>query len=378
MKRFLLSWLTVLSRRKREAIAGPVARGRAAPAILTVLSSMRGAFVGIAAFSGVINLLALTGSLFMLQVYDRILPSQSVPTLVALTIVVAGLFLFQAGFDVIRSRLLVRVASRVDETFGERTYRAVLNLPLRAVPAGDGLQPIRDLDTVRNFLAGPGPTAICDLPWIPVYLIFVYLLHPLLGLLATFGVFLLLALTVLTDRLSRGSTAEAAAEGLTRVGLAAEGRKNAEVLQSMGLADRMVERWLAASEQHLRAQQAASDVAGGFGAGAKVFRSFLQSAILATGAYLVIKGDLSAGAIIASSITSSRALAPIDIAISQWKSFIAARQSAAQLEGLLRSPIATARQSPLALPAPAIELTVDGVAATALKPGPCSCASTIR
>jgi ATP-binding cassette subfamily C protein len=301
-----------------------------------------------------------------------------VPTLVALTIVVAGLFLFQAGFDVIRSRLLVRVASRVDETFRERTYRAVLNLPLRAVPAGDGLQPIRDLDTVRNFLAGPGPTAICDLPWIPVYLIFVYLLHPLLGLLATFGVFLLLALTVLTDRLSRGSTAEAAAEGLTRVGLAAEGRKNAEVLQSMGLADRMVERWLAASEQHLRAQQAASDVAGGFGAGAKVFRSFLQSAILATGAYLVIKGDLSAGAIIASSITSSRALAPIDIAISQWKSFIAARQSADRLEGLLRSPIATARQSPLALPAPAIELTVDGVAATALKPGPCSCASTIR
>jgi ATP-binding cassette subfamily C protein len=288
-----------------------------------------------------------------------------VPTLVALTIVVAGLFLFQAGFDVIRSRLLVRVASRVDETFGERAYRAVLNLPLRAVPAGDGLQPIRDLDTVRNFLAGPGPTAICDLPWIPVYLIFVYLLHPLLGLLATFGVFLLLALTVLTDRLSRGSTADAAAEGLRRVGLAAEGRKNAEVLQSMGFADRMVERWLVASEQHLRAQQAASDVAGGFGAGAKVFRSFLQSAILATGAYLVIRGDLSAGAIIASSITSSRALAPIDIAISQWKSFIAARQSAARLEGLLRSPMAAAKPVPLPLPAPALELTLDGVAATA-------------
>jgi ATP-binding cassette subfamily C protein len=326
---------------------------------------MRGALVGIAAFSGVINMLALTGSLFMLQVYDRVLPSQSVPTLVALTVVVAGLFLFQAGFDLIRSRLLVRVASRVDETFGERTYRAVLSLPLRAVPAGDGLQPIRDLDSVRNFLAGPGPAAICDLPWIPIYLGFVYLLHPLLGLIATLGVFLLLALTFLTDRLSRGATADAAGEGLRRVGLAAEGRKNAEVLQSMGFADRMVERWLAASERHLRAQQAASDVAGGFGAGAKVFRSFLQSVILATGAYLVIRGDLSAGAIIASSITSSRALAPIDTAINQWKSFIAARQSAARLEGLLRSTIAAAMPLPLPLPAPEAELTLDAVAATA-------------
>lgn len=329
------------------------------------MSSMSGALFGIAAFSGVINLLALTGSLFMLQVYDRVLPSQSVPTLVALTVVVAGLFLFQAVLDVIRSRLMVRVASRVDEALGERIFRAVLDLPLRGPPAGDGLQPIRDLDTVRNFLAGPGPVAILDLPWIPIYLTFVYLLHPLLGLLATLGATLLLVLTALTDYMSRSASSQAAGEAQRRHALSAEGRKNAVVLRSMGFADRIIERWLTASNNHLDAQQRASDVAGGFGSVAKVFRLFLQSAILGLGAYLVIEGEVSGGAIIASSITSSRALSPIDLAISQWKSFLAARQCAGRIDALLRSPVCAVKPTPLPLPAPRLGLTVDCLSATA-------------
>lgn len=364
MRRFIRSCLNILSRRAGAASshAGEVDEPAS---VLTILTSMRGAIVGIAAFSGVINLLALTGSLFMLQVYDRVLPSQSVPTLIALTVIVAGLFLFQGALDVIRSRLLVRVGSRVDEMLGERTFRAVLALPLRAQHAGDGLQPVRDLDTVRNFLSGPGPSALFDLPWIPVYLAFVYLLHPLLGLLATLGAVLLLGLTLLTNSLSKKSASDAAAHAQQRQGLSAEGVRNAEVLRSMGFADRMVERWLAAGEKHINTHQGASDVAGGFGAMARVFRSFLQSAILATGAYLVIKGDLSAGAIIASSITSSRALAPIDVAIAQWTSFTAARQSAERLKELLQSPLARTRTAPLALPAPVRELTVEAVTATA-------------
>ena len=355
----------VLAQRGRGTAAKPAAGRVPKLSIMSLMASMRGALFGIAAFSGVINLLALTGSIFMLQVYDRVLPSQSVPTLVALTVVVAGLFLFQAFLDVIRSRLLVRVASRVDEALGEHTYRAVLELPLRVQPAGDGLQPIRDLDTVRNFLSGPGPVAILDLPWIPIYLIFVYLLHPLLGLLATLGAIMMLALTFLTDYLSRGASAEAVGGAQRRYGLSAEGRKNAVVLRTMGFADRMVERWLAASASHLHAQQQASDVAGGLGALAKVFRGFLQSAILALGAYLVIQGEVSGGAIIASSITSSRALAPIDLAISQWKSFLAARQSASRIEALLRSPLFAAKAPPLPLPPPCQDLTVEGLSATA-------------
>jgi ATP-binding cassette subfamily C protein len=364
MRRFFRSCLNIFSRRAGGA-SGHSDNGDEPASILTILSSMRGAIVGIAAFSGVINVLALAGSLFMLQVYDRVLPSQSVPTLIALTVIVAGLFLFQGGLDVIRSRLLVRVGSRVDEMLGERTYRAVLALPLRAQPAGDGLQPVRDLDTVRSFLSGPGPSALFDLPWIPVYLAFVYLLHPLLGLLATLGAVLLLGLTLLTNALAKTSASQATIHGQQRQGLSAEGVRNAEVLRSMGFADRMVERWLAAGEQHLHAHQSASDVAGGFGAMARVFRSFLQAAILATGAYLVIKGDLSAGAIIASSITASRALAPIDLAITQWTSFVAARQSAERLEELLQSPLARTRAAPLPLPAPVRELTVEALTATA-------------
>jgi PrtD family type I secretion system ABC transporter len=333
--------------------------------VRSLMSSMRGALFGIAAFSGVINLLALTGSFFMLQVYDRVLPSQSVPTLVALTVVVAGMFLFQAVLDVIRSRLMVRVASRVDEVMGERIYRAVLDLPLRGPRAGDGLQPIRDLDTLRNFLSGPGTVAILDLPWMPVYLIFVYLLHPLLGLLATLGAAVLLVLTALTDFMSRSATAQAGGQAQRRHALSAEGRKNAVVLRSMGFADRMVARWLAVSSSHLDAQQRASDVAGGFGSIAKVFRLFLQSAILGLGAYLVIKGEVSGGAIIASSITSSRALSPIDSVISQWKSFLAARQSASRIDTLLRSPICAVKPPPLPLPAPRLSLTVEGLSATA-------------
>lgn len=355
----------VFSKNGHGSAPKPAAAWAPKRSILSLMASMRGALVGIAAFSGVINLLGLTGSFFMLQVYDRVLPSQSVPTLVALTIVVAGLFLFQAVLDVIRSRLMVRVASQVDEALGERIYRAVLDLPLHCTPAGDGLQPIRDLDTVRNFLSGPGPVAILDLPWIPVYLVFVYLLHPMLGMLATFGAMLLLFLTLLTDYMSRGSAVLSATEAQRRHALSAEGRKNAVVLRTMGFADQMVERWLAASGGHLHAQQRASDVAGGFGSLAKVFRAFLQSAILALGAYLVIEGEVSGGAIIASSITSSRALSPIDLAISQWKAFLAMRVSARRIEALLRSPICVAKPALLPLPAPRFGLTVDGLTATA-------------
>jgi PrtD family type I secretion system ABC transporter len=365
MRGFLVAGIEGLLKSGPGEASRPAAARAVKLSVLTLMSSMRGALFGIAGFSGVINLLALTGSIFMLQVYDRVLPSQSVPTLVALMVVVAGLFLFQAALDVIRSRLLVRLASRIDEALGERTYRAVLELPLRGVPAGDGLQPIRDLDTVRNFLAGPGPTAILDLPWIPVYLIFVYMLHPLLGLLATFGAVLLLALTLLTDYMSRGATADCARDAQRRHALSAEGRKNAVVLRSMGFADRMVERWLAASGCHLHAQQQASDVAGGLGAFAKVFRLFLQSAILGLGAYLVIQGEVSGGVIIASSITSSRALSPIDLAISQWKSFLAARQSAGRVDALLRSPMFAVTAPPLPLPPPRLTLTVESLSATA-------------
>lgn len=320
---------------------------------------MRRWLVGIGLFSGVINLLALTGSFFMLQVYDRVLTSRSVPTLVALAIIAAALYALQGVLDFIRSRLLVRMGSRVDQLLGARVYDAVLRLPLRTATPGDGLQPLRDLDTLRGFLAGPGPIAILDLPWMPIYLAFVFILHPLLGWLAVAGALVLVGLTIATEVMSRQPARYATGEASKRHALSAAGRRNAEVLQAMGFGHRMTARWLAVSERHLAAHQRASDVSGGLGAISKVFRAILQSSILALGAWLTIRGEVSAGAIIASSIVSSRALAPIEAVIGNWKSFLAARDGRQRLAVLLESLPAAA--APMALSAPCQDLVVEGL-----------------
>jgi len=337
---------------------------RGEPPILTELfAALRGAALGVALFSGVVNLLALTGALFMLQVYDRVLTSRSVPTLVALTVIVVGLYAFQGILDLVRSRLLVRIASQVDAALGERAYRAVLELPLRGVTGGDGLQPIRDLDTLRAFLSGPAPLAILDLPWMPLYLGFIFLLHPLLGLLALAGAIALLAITMLTEWRSKGPSRHINQTMQQRLAISTASRRNAEVLRAMGFGHRIAGRWLEASAAHLAAQQQASDVTGGLGAVAKVLRMLLQSGMLALGAYLVIIGEVSAGVIIASSIAASRALAPIDLAIANWRSFVQARQSHRRLAMILG---AVGGPGPiLSLPPPCRDLSLENVTVAA-------------
>lgn len=339
----------------------PVSRrtGESQSELTRALSSLRVWIAGVGFFSGVINLLALTGSIFMLQVYDRVLASRSVPTLVALAAIAAVLYALQGVLDVIRSRLLVRMGSRVDEMLGAQTYRAVLQLPLRSTRQGDGLQPIRDLDTIRSFLASQGPPALLDLPWIPIYLGFVFIMHAWLGWLATAGAAFLVVLTIATEILSRRPAREAAIAAVRRQTLSMAGRRNAEVLRAMGFGDRLTERWLDASRRHLAAHVRSGDVTGGLSAISKVFRAILQSAMLALGAWLTIRGEVSGGAIIASSIVSSRALAPIDLAIANWKPFLAARESRRRLTELLGRSLGPV--TPLALPAPREHLSIEGV-----------------
>jgi len=334
----------------------PTARGR----LSSAFGAVRGWLVAVGMFSGLINLLALTGSIFMLQVYDRVLTSRSVPTLVALAIIAAALYLLQGVLDLVRTRMLVRMGSRLDEILGEKTYSAVLTLPLKTRGDGDGLQPIRDLDSIRSFLTGPGPSAILDLPWIPIYLAFVFILHAWLGWLATAGAVALIILTLTTEALSRKPAKRVFAEGNKRQTLAAAGRRNAEVLKVMGFAERHQARWLAANAAYLSAHQHASDITGGLGALSKVFRALLQSAILALGAWLTILGEVSGGAIIASSIVSSRALAPIEQAIANWKAFLSAREARGRLGTLLSGPDA-ASLAPMQLPPPNHTLNLEGV-----------------
>ncbi|MGE3228676.1 MAG: type I secretion system permease/ATPase [Hyphomicrobium sp.] len=336
-------------------VAGAVARSE----LKDALRSCRTAFIGIAAFSLIINVLMLTASIFMLEVYDRVLPSRSVPTLIALTVIAGILFAALGLLDIIRSRLLLRAGSAIDEAMDARVFDAMVRLPMRA-GNGNDLQPIRDLDAIRGFLSSQGPTALFDMPWLPFYLALVYAFHPLLGLTALIGAIILVALTVTTEVMTRRPSREATAHSAARINLAQACVRNAEVLAGMGFASRLGAIWASHNERALESQRRSGDIAGGLGAAARVLRMVLQSAVLAVGAYLVIMAQASPGIIIAGSILAGRALAPVDIAIANWKNFMAARQGWTRLEQLLAKLPSVAR--PMALPAPKSRLHAEGLA----------------
>ncbi len=283
--------------------------------------------VAVGLFSGIINLLALTGSFYMLQVYDRVLPSNSVPTLIGLTVLMALLYVANGFLDFIRVRVMSRVGVRIDNDVRASVYQAIRFLPLKYRKSGDGLQPIRDLDTVRGFCSGLGPTALFDLPWVPIYLLIVFLLHPVLGVFAVFGAIILVSLTLLTEQQTREPTLSAVTSASARYAFGEETRRNAEVIHALGLGDRMLDRWEKLTARHVTDQMIANDAASGIGSISKVMRLFLQSGILGLGAWLVIQGEVSAGTIVAASIIMARALAPIETAIAHWRGFVAARQS---------------------------------------------------
>jgi ATP-binding cassette subfamily C protein len=299
------------------------------------LHACRSAFIGVGVMSFVINILYLTGSFFMLEVYDRVLPSRSIPTLVGLIVLAGGLYIAQGVLDLIRNRILIRIGSTLDEMLSQRVYDIVVRLPLRAGNRGEGLQPLRDLDNVRTFLSGAGPGALFDLPWLPLYLLICFAFHPLIGLTALVGAILLISLTVLTEYLTHSPAKRSTVLAVRRQNLALASRRNAEVLVAMGMSGRVGQTWERSNRDYLNSNQRASDVAGGLGAIAKVMRMMLQSVVLGVGAWLVINQQATAGIIIAGSILSARALAPVDLSIAHWKSFVVARQSWERLNKLL-------------------------------------------
>jgi ATP-binding cassette subfamily C protein len=309
--------------------------------------------------SCIANVLALTGSLYMLQIYDRVISSHSVPTLVALSALVVGLYLFLGAIEVVRSQILVRIGSRVDSRLAERAHDAVMRLRSFVGAQANPMQPIRDVDAVRTYLSGQGPVAILDMPWMPIYVAFVFLLHPLLGWVTVFGAFFLICVTLLTEWLTRGPGETAAAAAKRRWSLAESSERNAEVVRAMGFGHNLIRRFAASNAEHLTANERMSDVVGGLSVVSKVFRLMLQSALLGLGAYLTIKGEMSGGAIIACSVAASRALAPIEIAIANWRSFAGARQSWARLNAVFQT--LPPNVQPLELPKPTRSLSVEGV-----------------
>ena len=335
----------------------PAAAALARSELGAALASCRGAFVAIGLVSGLSNVLMLTGAMFMLEVYDRVLPSRSVPTLIGIAILAGGLYMAQGFIDLIRGRLLVRIGSALDEAVSGRVFDTILRLPMKVARVSDGLQPLRDLDSVRSFLSGLGPIALFDLPWLPLYIGICYLLHPWLGYTALAGAIILAALTLLTEVLTRRPTKAAASFATSRSELAQAGHRNAEAIVAMGMTGRMVHRWAEANRQYMAGQLGASDVVGGLGAVSKVLRMTLQSAVLGVGAFLVIRQDATGGIIIAGSILAARALAPVDLAIAHWKAFAACRQSWQRLNKLLT--LLPPEQAPMLLPAPRERLIVE-------------------
>nr|WP_245310791.1 type I secretion system permease/ATPase [Bradyrhizobium valentinum] len=324
-----------------------------------VLSPLAPALVGIAVVSGVVNILALTSPLFMLQVYDRVLASRSVSTLIGLATLAAVLFGFQSLLDVIRGRVLLRMGETFDRKLSGRVHEAIVSLPLEARMPGDGLQPLRDLDNVRGFLSGQGPTALFDLPWMPLYLGICFLFHFWIGITALVGAIVLVSLTVITDVLSRGPTRAAMLHGMARNAMMEAGRRNAEAVRAMGLGGRVAERWQNANTDYLAANRRTGDIAGGLGGASRSLRMILQSGMLAVGAYLVIRQETSAGVMIASSIMMGRALAPVDLAIASWRPFLMARQSWGRLKELFAMMPET--RAIMALPKPERELRAEAI-----------------
>ena len=323
-----------------------------------ILGQSRQAFVGIAVISTVLNVLLLAGSIYMMLVYDLVLPSRSVPTLVGLFALVTVMYGFQAALDLIRAGLLRKVAATLDIGLAARVHRLIATLA-RTHPDRDSMQPMRDLQSVCGFLGGAGPTALIDLPWMFFFIAVLFLLHPLIGLTVLVGGVLLVGLTLLADRLSREPVARLTALASARGKVAESTSRHAEVLHALGMEGRAAAAWTHIGREHLDAQERVSGVAGTLGGLSKIARLLLQSLVLTVGALLVMDGRASGGVIFASSILSSRALAPVELAIANWRGFVGARQSWARLTGLL-DQLGDTPALP-ALPAPKATLSVEGL-----------------
>jgi ATP-binding cassette subfamily C protein len=327
--------------------------------LAAALRSCRTAIIALGCASALINVLYLSGSVYMLEVYDRVLTSRSVATLVGLTVLVVVLYAFQGFLDLLRGRVLIRIGRYLGQSLSIRVYETIARLALSTRSSGDGLQPMRDLDQVRGFLSGAGPVALLDLPWMPFYIAICFAFHFWLGVTALGGAIIIVTLTVLTELKTREPQKAATEIAGRRQALAEASRRNAEVLHAMGMAPRVAVMWGELNNKFLDTYQRASDVSSGFGAMSKVLRMTLQSAVLGVGAYLVINQEASAGVIIAGSILSARALAPVDLAIANWRGFVGFRQSWSRLNALLaRIP---AEKDQLALPRPTAVLAVENL-----------------
>lgn len=330
------------------------------------LRPYREAGISIVLLSIALNVLALTGSIYLMLVYDRVLLSGSVPSLLTIFAIVIVLYLFQGAFDTQRARLLDMTGQGLDRALAGRLQALESDLAVRGELAALPSTPLRDLDHIRSFMAGQGITALIDLPWIAFFLLVLWLLHPLLALTTLAGALVLGVVTWANDRQTRSGVDEANRLARQRALVAERVRRNLGAIRGLGIASRMDALATAAHEGFVARQSALAQTLAKYLALGRGMRMFVQSAVLTVGAFLVIDHQATGGIIFASSILSGRALAPVDQVIANWRNFIGARQAWQRLEPLLASHPERAEPSVL-LEAPRASLSVDGL--TVAPPG---------
>ncbi len=319
----------------------------------------RGLLAAVMAFSMFTNLLMLTGPLFMLQVYDRVLTSRSQETLAALFLLVALLYLFYGLIDFARGRVMARIGARLQLAFGPRVFSAAIARAALGRGGAGGATALQDLDAIRSLFAAPVLLAFFDLPWTPVFLAAIFIFHPLLGWLAVVGGGLLIGVTVINRVVTNGRLEQAQGTANAAQRLARQAETGGALVWSQGMVPAMTERWARLRDRAGSSELGANDRTGTFTAFSKAFRLFLQSAMLALGAWLVLRHEVTPGAMIAASILLGRALAPVDQILGQWSLIQRGRSGWTRLAAFLREMPAAAE--PTELPAPEARLSVQGV-----------------
>ncbi len=328
--------------------------------ISEALAGFKKAFRNVGVFSAVINMLMLMPALYMLQLYDSVLTSRNEMTLLMLTLIMLGAYIFMAALEFVRSFVLIRVGAKLDLELNKRVYTAAFEQSLKQGDGNAG-QALQDLTNIRQFLTGNALFAFFDAPWFPVYILVIFLFHPILGVFALCGTIILIVLAFINEKISHKPLAEASAMAVASNSLATNNLRNAEVIEAMGMLQNLQARWYELHSKFLNLQADASEKAGIINACTKFTAVSLQSLMLGLGALLVLEDSISPGMMIAGSILLGKAIGPVQQLIGAWKQFGSTRSAYERLTVLLdKNP---AREASMELPKPKGNISVENVTA---------------
>jgi ATP-binding cassette subfamily C protein EexD len=323
------------------------------------LKACKGSFISVGIFSLFVNALMLVPTFYMLQVYGRVVTSGSISTLVMLTIIMTVLVITMGSLEWVRSRIMIRVSTKLDVLLSRDVYKASFKRSLESGGMDASAQSLNDLTGLRQFLTGNGLFAFFDAPWLPIYIAVMFMFHPWYGWVAIGSALVLLFLAYMNEKMTGKALGQANKENIAATLYTTKNLRNAEVIESMGMLNTLMHRWGLRQKNVLILQSQASDKGGIVSAISKTFRMLIQSLILGLGAYLAVNHEISPGLVIAGSVLLGRALAPIDLIIGSWKGFIAARSQYERLNDTLNKLHAEPER--MALPAPQGHVLVDNL-----------------